>query len=267
MSVQNFGTALGDGFVLNEATLMIGALGQALDLTEEKHSIGLFKNLAVANEKTFQPLGQGLKQDIVHQTLTGDNWTISGNGYEYNPRTIMYALGQAGYSADPAAERTVLKVTAPAAKDELTVTVEDAATVKAGDWYVVSSGVGASDGLAYQVESVDVATKVITLDRQLIAPIAVNDTMVKSTLIQTNDPNTCSGAQYFSGKIVSADVNCNPIVLIIPKLQITSGLNLAFGVSDYSNMAFQATPLASTRKDASYELYKNNGESKVFLFT
>lgn len=267
MSVQNFGTALGDGFVLNEATLMIGALGQAFDLTEEKHSLGLFKNLAVANEKTFQPLAQGLRQDIVHQSLTGDNWTISGNGYEYNPRTIMYALGQAGYSTDPTVERTVLKVAAPAAVDALTITVVDAATVRAGDWYVISSGVGASDGLAYQVESVDSATKVITLDRPLIAPVATSDALVKSTLIQTNDPNTCSGAQYYSGKIVSADVNCNPIVLIIPKMQITSGLNLTFGVSDYSNMAFQATPMASTRKDASYEMYKNNAESKVFLFT
>lgn len=38
MTVQNFGTALGDGFVLNEATLMIGPLGSAMDLTEEKHS-------------------------------------------------------------------------------------------------------------------------------------------------------------------------------------------------------------------------------------
>lgn len=54
MSVQNFGTALGNGFVLNEATLMIGALGKALDLTEEKHSLGLFKNLAVSNEKPIK---------------------------------------------------------------------------------------------------------------------------------------------------------------------------------------------------------------------
>lgn len=267
MSVKNFGTALGDGFVLNEATLMIGELGQAFDLTEEEHSIGLFKNLAVANEKTFQPLAQGLKQDIVQQVLTGDNWTISGNGYEYNPRTIMYALGQAGYKADPAAPRVVLKVTTAAAIAESTLVLEEVTGLAANDWIVLHSGASSSDGLAYQVESIEVATKTITLDRPLVSAVAVNDTLVKSTLILTNDQETCSGAQYFSGKIVSADVNCNPIVLIVPKLQITSGLNLAFGVSDYSNMAFQATPMASTRRDASYAMYKEHGESKVFLIT
>mgnify|MGYP003599200495 CR=1 FL=1 len=265
MSVQNFGTALGNGFVLNEATLMIGALGQAMDLTEEEHSLGLFKNLAVSNEKTYQPLTQGMRQDVVHQTLTGDNWTVSGNGYEYNPRTILYALGQAGYSADPTAARVKLNVTAPSAAAATSITVKSAVGVAAGDWIVVQSAVGAADGMAYQVESI--AAEVITLDRALVAPVAVGDKLVKSTLIQTNDPNSCSGANYYSAKIVSADVNCNPIVLIIPKIQITSGLNLNFGVSDYSNMAFQGTPMASTRQDASYDLYKAHGQSKVFLIT
>ena len=50
MTAQNFGSALGDGFVLNEATLMIGPLGSALDLTEEKHSFGLFKIMALTND-------------------------------------------------------------------------------------------------------------------------------------------------------------------------------------------------------------------------
>lgn len=265
MSVQNFGTALGNGFVLNEATLMIGALGQAMDLTEEKHSLGLFKNLAVSNEKTFAPLNQGIRQDTVHQTLTSDNWTISGNGYEYNPRTILYALGQAGYSADPTAPRVILNVTAPAAEATSEITVEASTGVAEGDWIVLQSSVGAADGLAYQVESV--ALNVITLDRPLVAPVVIGDKLVKSVLIQTNDPEACSGASYYSAKIVSADVNCNPIVLVIPKLQITSGLNLTFGVSDYSNMAFQGTPMASTRQDVSYDLYKKHGQSKVFLLT
>lgn len=265
MSVQNFGTALGNGFVLNEATLMIGALGQAMNLTEEEHSLGLFKNLAVSNEKTYQPLTQGVRQDVVHQTLTGDNWTVSGNGYEYNPRTILYALGQAGYSAAPTAPRVKLTVTAPAAEKTSEITVEAATGVEEGDWIVLQSSVGAANGLAYQVKSV--ALNVITLDRPLVAPVVIGDKLVKSVLIQTNDPNSCSGANYYSAKIVSADVNCNPIVLIIPKIQITSGLNLNFGVSDYSNMAFQGTPMASTRQDASYDLYKAHGESKVFLIT
>ncbi|QHJ78645.1 MAG: hypothetical protein [Caudoviricetes sp.] len=265
MTAQNFGTALGDGFVLNEATLMIGALGSALDLTEEKHSFGLFKNMAITNDKTFQPLNQGVRQETVHQTLTADNWTLAGNGYEYNPRTIMYALGQAGYTADPTVSRVKTTVTNPASTDESTLTLADVTGLKVDDWIVLSTINGNSDGLAYKIKSI--ANNAVTLDRKLVSPVAVGDKVVKSTLIMTNDPDSCSGANYYSAKIVSADVNCNPIVIIVPKIQITSGLNLTFGVSDYANMGFQATPMALTRKDAGYDWYAQQGKSKVVFIT
>ena len=265
MTAQNFGSALGDGFVLNEATLMIGPLGSALDLTEEKHSFGLFKNMALTNDKTYQPLTQGVRQDIVHQTLTADNWTLAGNGYEYNPRTIMYALGQAGYTADPTAPRVKVTLTAPTAVAESTITVDATTGLAADDWIILSPINGNTDGLAYKIKSI--AANVITLDRPLVSAVAVGDKAVKSTLIMTNDIESCSGANYYSAKIVSADVNCNPIVIIAPKVQITSGLNLTFGVSDYSNMNFQATPMALTRKDAGYEWYVAQGKSKVVLIT
>lgn len=265
MSAQNFGTALGDGFVLNEATIMIGALGNALDLTEEKHSFGLFKNLAITNDKTFTPLNQGVTQETIHNTKTADNWTIAGNGYEYNPRTIMYALGQAGYTADPTTSRVKTVITAPSAVNDSTITVKDATGITVDSWIVLSPLNGNTDGLAYKVQAV--ANNVITLDRKLVSAVAINDKVVKSTLILTNDVESCSGSNYYSAKIVSADVNCNPIVIIVPKIQITSGLNLTFGVSDYANMSFQATPMALGRKDAGYQWYAEQGKSKVVFIT
>lgn len=265
MSQANFGSAIGNGFVLNEATLMIGPLGSALDLTEDEHSVGLFKNLAVANDKTFQPLTQGTTQEIVHQVATANNWTISGNGYEYNPRTIMYALGQAGFSADPTAPRPRYVVSVPSAVGEDSITVTEPTGLLAGDWVVLYSKLGNNDGLAYKVKTV--AAGVITFDRDLVVAVAVGDELIKSTLINTNDPDVCSGVSYYSAKIVSADVNCNPIVLVAPKVQITSGLNLAFGTADYSNMAYQLTPMALTRQDAGFDLYRAHGKSKVFLIT
>lgn len=262
---QNFGTALGDGFVLNEATLMIGAMGSALDLTEEEHSLGLFKNCVVANDKTYQSLTQGTTQDVVAQQLTGDNWTISGNGYEYNPRTIMYALGQQGYTADPTAPRVRVDVSAPAAVGESEITVTSATGIAVGDWVILSNKTGNNNGLAYKVAAL--ASNVLTLDRALVAAVAVGDELVKSTLIDTRNAETCSGVAYYSAKIVSADINCNPIILVIPKLQITSGLNLAFGSADYASMALQATAMALTRKDAGYDLYVEHNKSKVFMLT
>ena len=265
MGQQNFGTAMGKGFVLNEATLMLGPLGQGADLLEEKHSIGLFKNLAIANDKTFQPLTQGVTQSIVDQVKTGDNWTISGNGYEYNPRTIMYALGQAGYTADVTQERTRTVITTAAAVGESEITVADATGLKVGDWVILYSKIGDNDGLAYKIETL--ATNTVTLDRKLVVAVAENDELVLSTLINTNDPESCTGATYFSAKIVSATTGCDPIVMIAPKVQVTSGLNLSFGVADYSNMAFQVTVMDMIRSDAGYEDYRQHGKSKLWLVT
>ena len=265
MGQQNFGAAIGDGFVLNEATLMIGPLGSALDLLEEEHSVGLFKNLAIANDKTFQPLNQGTTQDTIHQQKTADNWTISGNGYEYNPRTIMYALGQAGFTADPTVARVRLDVTAASAVGTDTIPLSATTGLAAGDWIILYTQLGDNNGLAYKIESI--ATNIVTLDRDLVAPVAIGDEVVKSTLINTNNPASCSGAEYFSAKIVSADVHCNPIVVIAPKIQVTSGLNLAFGVSDYATISYQLTAMALTKKDLGYDLYTAHGKSKVFLLT
>lgn len=265
MGQQNFGNALGDGFVLNEATLMIGALGSAMDLTEAEHSVGLFKNLAVTNNKTFQPLTQGVTQDVIHNQKTADDWQISGNGYEYNPRTIMYALGQAGFSADPTAPRPRFEVTVAAAVGTADITVDDATGLAEGDWIILYNKIGDNNGLAYKIDSL--ATNVLTLDRDLVAPVAIGDELVKSTLINTNNPDSCSGAEYFSAKIVSSDVNCNPIIMIAPKVQVTSGLNLAFGATDYANIAYQLTAMALTKKDAGYDLYVEHGKSKVFMLT
>ena len=64
------GTAQSDGFILQEATLMLEAVGGAKDLTVEENSIGLFKNLQVQESKTFTDLTQGVRQSPVASALT-----------------------------------------------------------------------------------------------------------------------------------------------------------------------------------------------------
>ena len=87
MAVQH-GTAQSDGFILQEATLMLGAVGNGLDLTVEENSIGLFKNLQVQNTRTFTDLTQGTKQGVVASAETENRTMITGEGYEFTPKQL-----------------------------------------------------------------------------------------------------------------------------------------------------------------------------------
>lgn len=260
---NNFGMPQTNKFMLNEASLLLGPQGSHMDLTVEDHSIGLFKNLLVNNERTFTALMAGLRQDKVDQTLTTDNWTFTGNGYEYNPRTLLYALGQQGYSVNnsPTVSTTA---SAAAAVGTDSLSVVSATGISVGDWIIIKPKDAENDGMAYRATAV--ATNTITLDRDLVSAIAVGDVVFKASIIRTN-PDSCSGATYFSGKIVSAKSNCEPVVIWIPKIQVTSGLQLQFGVSDYSSIPFTLEALAPLPTDAGYADYLANGSSKVIMLT
>lgn len=258
---QIYGAPESDGFILNEATLMLGPLGSFKDLTVEEHSVGLFKQLAITNTRNFADLPVGVRQETVAQTLTSDMWEITGNGFEYNPRTLMYALGQEGYTQTLAAQ-VKTTVSAPAATATSEITVASATGLAVGDFIIVQPAIGDDNGLVYKI--LTLAAMVITLDRPLVSPLAVGDTVVKTKIIETN-PTNCSGATYLSAKIVSAKSNCEPIVIWIPKVQVTSGLQLTFGASDYSSIPYTMRALTPTRTDAGYADFITHKRSKVII--
>lgn len=263
MVAKSYGTAQSDGFVLNEATLMLGALGQFKDLTVEEHSVGLFKNLALVNNRTFTPLTQGVRQKIIDQQLTSDTWEISGTGFEYNLKTLSYALGQEGFSVNPITDvETTTSAVSAVASD--TITVVSATGLVVGDWIVIKPKSGQDSGMVFKITAI--AALVLTLDRDLTVAVAIGDYVSKTSIIQTN-PTNCSGATYMSGKIVTTKTNCDPIVIWLPKIQVTSGLNLTFGSSDYSSIPYTLQTLSLTPSDAGYADYLAFDESEVIFAT
>lgn len=260
---ETFGAAKTDGFLLNQATLMLGALGSYRDLTVEKNSIGLFKDMSVMNARSFTKLTQGNRQKIVAQTLTSDSWTITGKGFEYGQQQLAYALGQEGFNVTPTPVQNFL-TTAPSLTGTSTITLASTTGLAVGDWLVFRPTVGRTDGLVYQITGI--ALLVITLDRPLVSNIATGDTFSKSVLINTNNAS-CNGTTYLSGKIVSMLDNCTPIVIWLPKVQITSGLALNFGNSDYSSIPYELTTLALTPSDAGYADWLALNEQEVVFAT
>ena len=258
---ETFGAAQSDGFLLNQATLMLGELGSYRDLTVADHSIGLFKDMAIVNNRTFTSLTQGVRQKVVAKTLTTDTWTITGKGFEYGLKQLTYALGQEGFNVTPQTVKT-FATTATSATGTSTITLASTTGLAAGDWLVFTPEVGQTDGLVYQIQSI--ASLVVTLDRPLVADVATGDKFTKSLLINTGN-SSCSGATYLSGKIVSKLDNCEPIVIWLPKIQITSGLALNFGNSDYSSIPYELTTLALTPSDAGYADWLALGEQELVM--
>lgn len=259
--VAVYGAPETDGFILNDATLMLGPVGEHKDLTVEEHSIGMFKNLSLVNTRGFADLPSGVRQDTVASTLNSDVWEISGQGFEYNPRTLMYALGAEGYTQNLAAT-VKTTVTTASATGVNTLAVASATGLAANDWIIIKPQSSEDNGLAYQI--VSIATNTLTLDRNLVAPIAIGDVIVKSQMIETN-PTNCSGATYLSAKIVSGKSNCDPIVIWIPKVQVTSGLSLTFGTSDYSSIPYTMRAMALVRTDPGYADFVKHKRSKVLI--
>lgn len=265
MAVQH-GAPQSNGFLLNEATLMLGAVGKALDLTVEENSIGLFKNLQIQNTRSYTDLTFGVRQQIVDSALTEDRTTITGEGYEFTPRQIMFAMGQEGYNYTSSAP-VVVELTAAAAVADTTVTVATVAGLAADDWVVVSPAAGVDNGLCYQI--VSIAGMVITLDRPLVEAVPAGSKLYKSVIIGSNGSvaDTCSGNTYLSAKIVSQKQDCKPIIMIAQKVRISSGFGLSFGTSDFANISYELTLLGLTPEDNGYSDWLAAGGNEFEVIT
>ena len=260
------GTAQSDGFILQEATLMLGAVGGAKDLTVEENSIGLFKNLQVQESKTFTDLTQGVRQSPVASALTEHRTMITGEGYEFTPRQLMYAMGQEGYLYQHSTPViTTLSTAATTGTDTITVTAATGFAVN--DYLIIQPSAGVDNGLAYKITAV--ATNTITLDRDLVEAFPAGSKVYKSVLIKSSDSfnDSCSGAVYMSAKIVSQKQNCEPIILTAEKVRVSSGLSLSFGSSDFSNIPYELTLMELTPRDTGYDDWIAAGGNQYEILT
>lgn len=135
--MSSAGSAKTESFNLGAATVMIGPKEQVLDLTPEKHSIGLVKNFTFSANDQYIDLTQGVRNTVVYSVKTGSEITASMEVYEYTSKNLAYALGLEGYElvegADLALKEAVngdmvsteVKVAANADSTESDISVDD----------------------------------------------------------------------------------------------------------------------------------------------
>lgn len=88
-------------FNVSDGTLMIGPQGEGYNLTPEKHSVGLIKQLSCSSTKNRIELTQGLQQLVVDSQVTGNDVSVTADVYEYTAKNLAYAAGLDGANYQP----------------------------------------------------------------------------------------------------------------------------------------------------------------------
>lgn len=243
------GFAKTDNFLLSSATVMIGLPAELNDLNPTEHSIGLVKNFTMTSDPAYTDLTQGAKGTIVFSTLTSNPVKASMEVYEYTAANLMYALGLDGADAATPATSTTLSsgVTASPAVSTFSVT---SATGFAQGKYVLIEGDAIDNFIVRKITGVSGTT--ITVDHTLPA-IASGS---KVTVVNSVDVGSKDEQPFFSAKIAGKLANGEDIVVLIPKLRITKGFNLAFVTNDYGNMPFEFTVYDLVSTDTFYNDFK-----------
>lgn len=88
-------------FNVSDGTLMLGPVGEAYNLTPEKHSVGLIKQMTCTSTKNRIELTQGLQQLVVDSQVTGNDVSVTADVYEYTAANLAYAAGLDGSKYQP----------------------------------------------------------------------------------------------------------------------------------------------------------------------
>ena len=252
------GLALTNEFMLGTATVMIGAADDLYDLNPDEHSIGLVKNFTCTSEPAYTELTQGVKNTIVHSTLTANPIRATMEAYEYTAKNFAYALGLEG--AETLAVNTVeTTLSAPVdggspAQVELEVTSATGLTVGAYIMIIVDSE---DHFVVRKITEVNGTT--LTVNRAL--PDIASGAVVK----KVHDLGVGSKTEqpFYSAQVAGKLANGEEVVLMIPKLRIVRGFNLGFVTDDYGNLPLEFTLYDPVPTDT---FYADFGGNQALLF-
>lgn len=252
------GTAKTNEFMLATATVMLGAPEDLHDLNPLEHSIGLVKNFTMSAEPGYTELTQGVKNSIVHSTLTSNPVRASMEAYEYTAKNFGYALGlQNADQLTPFATETTLAALvdggSPTADD---ATLTSATGIVAND-YVLFMKDNDDDFIVRQVTNV--ATNVITVNHPL--PDMPAGTKVKK--VHSLGVGSKDDQPFYAAKIAGKLVSGEPVVILIPKVRVSRGFNLAFVSDNYSNLPLELSIYDLVSTDDFYTEF-NGEQARLF---
>lgn len=262
------GEAKTSAFMLASATVMIGPVADLFNLNPSDHSIGLCKNFQISAEPTYTDLTQGVQNTIVYSTLTGNPIRASCEVYEYNSRTLSYALG---LEAPATSDYTALTLKTALTSGGTSV-VADAAVdpnIAQDDWIIIQRGNAGDLVHVGQAASAGIfSTDQVTIT--LTAGTAVdtdNDFSVGDRVTKVNriDVGSKTSQPYFAAKVVCPlPEGGQPIILLLPKVRITKGFTVGSTTDNFGNMPYELTPYDLVATDTFYSLFQGKGSVALF---
>ncbi len=251
---MSFGLARTQDFAFQAAEVMLGTLGTTNSLIAETNSLGLAKDVQVKVSLDVKRLEQGVSNDIVDTTRTGRTVEVTGNLHEYTARNLAYLsmLTATAAAYDPPVAPTSL--TALIAAAGVVANVVSATGFTVGETLIILRTDRPHSPHVCKV--VSVASLAITFAPAVPAgmdfPVALTRVMKPARI----EPGGENSVPSFSCKIVSqTKLDNRPKVLMLPKVQIASGLNISFGTDNYGALPFTLTGLTLVPTDTEFADY------------
>lgn len=238
-------------FMLGVAEVMIGPRDKLHELNPAEHSLGLVKNFNADAQREKTSLTQGVQNTVIFERTTGVTSTASCEVYEYTPKNLAYALSLEG-SQFQAVTGTARTLTAPGVNNSdktHTLTTDspvDAQTLVIGGFVTIREPNDNNITLAkiQQVTpslilQVDVGTKIF-------------DTGSVVQACHVLDIGKSGESSEYAAKVVGQLTDGTWVMLLYPRISITSGLAMAFQTDNYGNMPFEFTPMQLIPGDKYY---------------
>lgn len=256
------GEALTSKFMLGTATIMLGPQADLYDLNVAEHSIGLVKNVTPKSAPGFIDLTQGVKNNTVFSVMNANKVTVTAEAYEYTSRNLAYSMGLEGSELVPTTVATTVdtEMTLTAGKTDVVIPVATTTGFAVNDWIMIQVGVD-DQVFIRKVASIQADTS-LTVEAGTGLPVVIP---VGSVVKKVNVIGVGSKADqpYLSCKIVGTIADGSEVVLLLPKVRVTSGLSMAFKTDAYDNIPLELTVYDLVSTDPFYSTFLPYGSGML----
>lgn len=250
------GEARSEAFMLGTATIMVGPMADLMNLNTS-HSLGLVKNTMLKTTPGFTDLTQGVKNTLVYSVMTSNQATVDAEMYEYTGKNLSYGLGLDGSTVAPITSSTTVStaLAAPVAPalTAAALSVTSATGLVADDYIFIQ--VGTADQVMVR-KIVSVASNVLTLSAGFPIAIPLNSTVRKVNVMAVG---SLEDQPYLSAKIVGTMANGDEMVILLPKIRVTSGISLGFKTDNFDNIPLQLAIYDLVSTDPFYTMFQTVG--------
>ena len=237
-----------NSFMLGIATVMVGAQADLHNLYPAAHSLGLVKNFAMTAEPSYTELTQGVKNTLVASVMTQNPVRASMEAYEFTARNLKWGLGLDGSSTATLDEATTASGQVVGDDEVVVVPFTAVDDFTAGDHVAIN--IDDDDNVVIRkiasIETLNVTlTQPIPTGITIPSGAAIKNVNVMGVGSKTDQP-------FLSAKAVGKLSDGTHVTILMPKIRVVRGFNLAFSTEDFGNMPFEFTVYDQVTSDPFY---------------